>query len=551
MTETVTPTRRVRSRVGTFLVAWLVLSLMAAVWSIATPPGGAPDEAAHAVKAASVVRGELSGAPSVHGTVVRVPAYVAYVYDQTCYAFHPTVTAACGAAPISGDPDRIVTTATTAGLYNPIYYALVGWPTLLAHDETGVYLMRIVSGILSSLFLAAAVAMIATWRRRMIPLLGIAIASTPMVFFLNASINPNSLEVTATLAAFVGVLSIVHRPDRSLLVERAVIVTVSAALAVNTRGLSPLWVAIAVLVPFALVGWARIRELLRQRAVIVAIVVIAAATVAALLWTTFSNSLGSAITDPEHPASGVGVGASPIAGFVQIFVGTFDYGQGLVGQFGWLDTPAPTPVFFVWAAFIGMLVVASLVVLRGRAFVVAVGFILGLLVLPPLIQAAYIHGGGIIWQGRYALPLFVCAMVALATLLDDRMPALSPRSARTLVAVVLGSWLLSQVLAFAYALKRYGVGAVGTSWKKLLIDPDWAPPGGVPVNLAAAVVIFAAGAVLLALLCLSVAREGGSASIDEPAPDLREHDDDTTGAKVVNDQSGVVPEAGALTPHGA
>ena len=94
--------------------------------AVETRIGGAPDEPAHLIKAASVARGLFLGKTTANGQLVHVPAYVAYTPAQTCYARNEQVTAACS-APLKGDPGTIVDSVTTAGLYNPLYYMLVGW----------------------------------------------------------------------------------------------------------------------------------------------------------------------------------------------------------------------------------------------------------------------------------------------------------------------------------------------------------------------------------------------------------------------------------------
>jgi len=480
-----------------FALAWLVLSLIAATWSIATPIGGAPDEPAHIIKAAAVARGEIFGNNTSEGQRVKVPAYIAYTPAQTCYAYNPQATADCS-IPLSGDPSKIVESSTSAGLYNPLYYALVGWPSLLFHNDSGVYAIRIVSGLLSSLFLAASLMVISTWRRRFFPLMGFAIACTPMVFFLNGVVNPNSLETNATLAAFTAVFSIVWDKRAELVVERSIVAIAGAAVAVNTRGLSPLWVAFAVLTPLILTQLADIRGLIRRRAVVVATVAIALSAAIAVAWIVFSNSLGVGLIPTKDTVSRVAFDTSPLAGFTQIFLGTFDYGQGLIGVFGWLDTPVPLPVFFVWSGFIAVVVVAALVLLRRRFLALTLTLVGGLLLLPPIMQAIYIAGGGIVWQGRYALALFVCMIVGLTALLAERAPEPHGLARKRLMIIVFGFWGLAQVYAFAFALKRYGVGSAHVSlWRKLLSDPNWAPPGGVALGLIAYGVFIALVTVLM------------------------------------------------------
>ena len=479
-----------------FGLAWLALALLTALWSFATPVGAAPDEPAHLVKAASVARGQLIGTTGDNGQIVQVPKYIAFTHAQTCYAFDGEITADC-IPEITGDPAEIVDASTTAGLYNPLYYAVVGWPSLIAHDESGIFAMRIVSGVITSGFLALGFALLSRWRRPLLPLFGYLAAVTPMVLFLSGTVNPNSLEIAATLAAFVAVLTVVRGtgdPGWPL----PIIVLVSAAVAANMRGLSLLWLAIALLAPFGLVGLKRIRELLRSRSVQVALVTTAVAAVAALIWLLSSNSLGGAIQSDEPVTNAPGVGTSPILGFLWTLTSTFLYGQELVGLFGWLDTPAPDAVFFVWSVLIGAGLLAGFVLLRGRALLVTIGLAAGVVVLPAILAGIYISEGGVIWQGRYILPVFVCLMIALGAGLGDALE-LDPTTARRLAWIVVVAWAAAQWVSFAWTLKRYTSG-LDSGWLELL-SPRWSPPGGVILlMLLYLAVVAAAGLALLFLL---------------------------------------------------
>ena len=106
-----------------------------------------PDEPAHAIKAASVVRGELMGESNGgqgDRATVSVPGYIADLPAQACHAFDRRVTADC--APVVNADDTGLTDAeTSAGNYNPMYYFMVGWPSLLMSGAPAVYAMRIVS----------------------------------------------------------------------------------------------------------------------------------------------------------------------------------------------------------------------------------------------------------------------------------------------------------------------------------------------------------------------------------------------------------------------
>lgn len=460
-----------------FGAAWLLLFLLCGAWAMATPVSGAPDEPSHLIKAASVVRGQLVGEPSDLGHVVQVPRWIAATEGKPCFAHDPEVSAACTDPP-KGDPSAIIDGATTAGLYNPLYYAIVGWPSLLAQDESGIYAMRLVSAAASTAFLALGFALVCGWRRPGIPLLGVAIVITPMILFLGGIVNPNSLETAGVFAAFVAMLDIVLHPNSNRLASRAAIVLVSAAVAVNTRGLSPLWVAVALLSPLVLARSGQLASLLRRTSIRVAIAGVAVSTALALIWIRGSGSLAAGIDSPSENIVFERVGESPFSGFLTTLEQTFSLGQGMIGVFGWLDTPAPDIVYFAWSVAVGGAVLAALVLLRGRHLAIVLLLLACVIVMPALIQAAYITGGGFIWQGRYTLPAFVCLVIAIGAALADRIPQFGGPSIRRLTLVALAVWAVGHSYSFLFALKRFGVGTDRT-WGDLVLRPEWVPPGGV------------------------------------------------------------------------
>jgi len=492
------PARRRRSiPLTAFFGAWAVLFALMTAWVFATPPSASPDEPAHIVRAASVVRGELVGTPSQSGHIVTVPRYIAESHAVTCFAFNPAVTANCAFTP-SADPWQSVEAPTTAGLYNPLYYAVVGLPSLVFHDAGGIYAMRILSALLTTLFAALAFANVFTMRNRRMPLLAFAVAVTPMLLFLGGSVNPSAVEATATLAVFCGMLAITLSPDPARLTGRAVVVMAGAVVAVNSRGLSPLWVALALVIPLLLLtDRDALVALLKRRSVIVLIAVVAAGTIAAGLWTVGTNSLANAIEHPDQALSFPGIGSSPLVGFQKVFIGTIGYSQGLVGLFGWLDTPAPDVVLYLWGLAIGVIAVGAVVVLRRRRLLVAWLLVAAFLLCPALVQAAYIHGGGMIWQGRYNLPLFLCLIVGLAALLGDTAFVRASYAWRRIAVIVVVGAAGAQFWAFEATLRRYAVGSNGSMRTYLFGQPAWAPPGGVWLWLAVFSVLLVAAAALL------------------------------------------------------
>lgn len=464
-----------RQPAAAFAGIWVTLFALMALWAIATPIGAAPDEPAHLIKAASVVRGEFIGERGPSGEVVEVPNYIGYTHAQTCYAFDETASAEC-ITEVPGDPDSSVDAPTTAGLYNPLYYLLVGWPSLISADSSGIFAMRLVSAALVSLTMAATAAIVMSWRRGAFMALGMLAAVTPMVLFLGGTVNPNSLEIGATLLALVGVLSITRDPSVNRIGATAFLVASSSAVAANMRGLSLLWLAIALLAPLLSLRLTELRGLLSRRSIQVMIAAIAASAVLAGAWLVSTNSLGAALELAGPVTNAPGVGTPGVFGFAWTLFATAEYTQGVIGIFGWLDTPAPTVVYGVWAALFAVIVAGAFVIGRGRPLKSVLLLLTAVLMLPPLLQGLYITEGGVIWQGRYILPLVVCLVVCSALVIDETVD-LDPQTSTRLIVIGLAAWAVAQFQSFATAMRRYATG-LDVGWLGML-SPEWEPPGGV------------------------------------------------------------------------
>lgn len=459
-----------------FAITLALLSLISACWALATPISSSPDEPAHLVKAASVARGEFIGPASTTGNIVTVPRYIAESHSLTCMAFIPEQSAACQPDSLSGQGD-IVEARTTAGLYNPIYYLVVGTPSLLFDSEVGIYAMRIVSGIFASVFFALSIMMLSTWRRPALPLLSMAVMATPMLFYLNASVNPNAVEATGLVAVFVALLSVLREPDDRLLWSRSLIMMISAVVTVNARGLSPLWLAVIVLVCLMLVRRSDLVTLLRSRPIQVAIAGTFLASLFAVIWLLSTNSLAAAVSDPDARSIFPGAGLPWYIGAWKILDGTFTFSEGLIGLFGWLDTPAHPGIYFTWAGFVTVLLLAGFASSKGSTTWFLLALVASFLFLPALVQGAYITDGGFIWQGRYNFPLFACLIVGLAAVASWSSISIPRPVANRAVGLALAAWVACQVGAFATTLQRYVTGTEA-SWVAFFLSPEWQPPGG-------------------------------------------------------------------------
>ncbi|MFC4222938.1 DUF2142 domain-containing protein [Lysinibacter cavernae] len=460
-------------------MAWSIVSVLMASWALMVPLSASMDEPAHIVKAASVVRGQFVGEPGTAGHIVQVPRYIALSQEITCTAFQEDRSAQCQDLDGAND-STIVDSTTTAGQYNPIYYAIVGLPSLVFNDISGIYAMRIVSAILTSFFIAAAVAMAWSWRPRAYAAIGVALGLTPSMLFLGGALNPNAVETSATLAVFVAMLSIVlqRKTHIPLLAERCVVIVLAAAIGGNTRGLSPLWMAIALLLPLCMAPWREVWPLFKRKAVVITIVLVGLAMAFALYWIAVSGSLNGGAeginSDLQFPAKG-----EPFhVGFRIMITGFFEMNQSLLGSFGWLEVEAPSVVFFVWGGVISAFILLSLTVLKRRPLFVTGLLMVGFLIIPAFVQGAYITGGGIIWQGRYALPLFAMVMFSMVAFSGKAIAQLPLGIHRRALTIVLVAIFATQIAAFLQVLARFTAG-MDVSWHTALLHPEWVPPLGV------------------------------------------------------------------------
>jgi hypothetical protein len=179
--------------------------------------------------------------------------------------------------------------------------------------------------------------------------------------------------------------------------------------------------------------------------------------------------------------------------------------QQMIGVFGWLDTLSPLLTYLFWYAVIGLFVLLALACARRRHAGALVLLMLVVVFAPVAISYGQAHRLGVIWQGRYIMPMAV-GVPLMAVALVERAGAL--RAVRTRVATVVCSVVACAAFAaFAQALRRYAVGVKGP------IDylrGAWQPPLGATALTVAALVALALSGLFVRHL---VGRDSGG---DEP-----------------------------------
>lgn len=455
-------------------VSFAIFAVLGMLWATALPLFGSPDEPAHVTRAVSVARGEWIGdrIPGLTGgwRAVRVPQVVVTGNDVGCFAFRNSVPANC--LDYHGST-QLVRTRTTAGTYFPAYYFVVGLPSRISAQSRGVYLMRYCSAIICGALLASALASIRSFPNRRVGAIGLAVAVTPMVLFVNGTVNPSSLEISAAIAAWASAFALIAaRPDIPL--DRRLVVRIAVVFSAlgMSRLFAPMWI-VAILGTVGLVaGITVIRRLLRERGLQMAAVIIALAALSQIVWNVIIRPVdtGSSVDISRYELIRNTVGRS---GF---------FYDTMIGSFGWLTVRTPYLTIVVWTAAIGLLLALGLSVVSRRASVALLLVAAATALLPMVSEYREVPIIGPFWQGRYTLPLAVGVPIVAAYLIGAS--SIGARLARSRLALVVGIALgVGQFLGFAQTLRRFTVGSNGPF--RYWSGAPWAPPfGALPVTLA-------------------------------------------------------------------
>jgi len=483
----------------TWWAAFALLVVLGGVWAVATPLYGGPDEPAHTIKAAAVVRGQLIGDEHPSETDDR-PLYVTvpgvYFSDRTgCFAFHPEIPASCQQFVDDAPSGEML---TSAGRYPPLYYLYVGAGSLLFPTSSGMYVMRLMGVVLAAALIASALLSLRQLRDPQMAGLGLAVAVTPMVLFVMGIINPSTPEVAGAIGAwasgFVLVTQASARVDPRVLLRFGL----AAITLAFGRSLGPMWLFFMVVALLAVATKADVAALVRSRATWACAAVVSACSIAQVLWVKVVNPLGG-----DDPIRGVD---EPFTTLVRHGIGA-SYGNELqmVANFGWLDTVAPQITYVFWVAVLAAVVLLGAAHAR-RLPALAIGGVIALVVaVPTLLDAMQAPKLGFIWQGRYTLPLGVgIPLLAASLAATERTRRLLRGSRFYLLSATL--LLVAHNAAFYQALRRNAVGEKGAL--RFWSVAQWSPP--VP-SLLLLVTLLLASALFLWLLLA-------------PLPDR--HDDD-------------------------
>ncbi|MDM4762949.1 DUF2142 domain-containing protein [Galbitalea sp. SE-J8] len=498
--DPVQPDVSVRRFLLTALLAFVCVLLPVLAFAVTTPLFAQPDEPQHYVKSYAVVTGQADA------TSVTIPRWLADASAQTCFAFDGNLTASCQRLPKRIDESAVETTSMYAG-YDPVYYAIVGWPLVLLKGIPALYAVRIASAVVSAALLALAFSVTRHATRSVWATIGFVVTLAPQTLFLLGGVNPNNAEIaaaallwTALAATFASARD--GRPGGRALY--LVLATAALAILLPLRIFSPLWGLLIVVASLlaARWGWSDLVRFFRGLRPLVCVAVIAASAGYAVWWIV------------SHPgATGATVPITWDGSVYQTLRGILlDFPASALlqsfGSLGWLDTPitwAPFVFVALWVV-LGALVVREVRSARRRWTIVAVGVLS--VVLPSAFEG--IFWGGVGWQGRYTLPFLIGVPLLAGFALDADRVSAGRRGRRGLIWMP-AAVVATAVLALVVNYHRYAAG----------YDAPWGSAADVwhgPLPFA----VCALGA-LVGLVGLSALALGRPAPIGGPIPPHAEH----------------------------
>ena len=412
---------------------------MLALFSIASPPGSAPDEPFHIYSSWCFQdeTGFCETKETYEGSrLIQVPEKWAHA---NCYAFYPEASAVC----IADIPKKRMTdVAINQGAYPTGYYALLS--VLLGNDEKpNTYDARILISFLISLTFLA---MLYLGSGNGKPAMWIApiLLLSPLPFFLASSLNPSGLAYAFGVLKILLAIRLLDETKRSQ-ESRLIFALIAVSLIeIQIRRDTALLFAIAIIGFFLVHSKTKVPS---KRSKIAISTSVAIALVAAIR----NQQVGSALSGGLGAVSDFSTQTLVIRNFVEL---PDLYIKSIVGSLGWNDTHLfgiayYLPILALGGIF-GIAAVfwkrsSSLGILFVGAGAVSIPITLGVLTAQTFSMQSI--------QGRYVFPLVV-ALVAVASPL-----AISSREVILRLHTLLnGTLAVSLVMSLWILIWRFSTG---------------------------------------------------------------------------------------------
>lgn len=466
------------------LVLWTALSVMLGILSLGVPRHAGPDEPAHAIRAAGLARGQMLG-DEVAGDDARrvfdVPLWVVQP-SPNCYATRSDDKAGCSSVVVTEGSGDLVSSAAT---YPPPAHLIPAIGTLVPLGSRALYISRLLGVTFASGMLAVALGRVA--RLGTHALFVTLLALTPAALFTTVVINPSGFAVVGTVALVVGLRDLADG-DRTA----SWLAIVGFCSVVLSRPDGWFW-ALAVVVLLG-VAWDRGPLIRIYRCLQPVPRAVGAVTWgAAVLWSVVVRPRLIPVPTEARGWELLQVVLSRTAVHV----------DEAIGLFGWYDTAIPSLASSSWWLLLG--VAGTMTWRRGahRALAAAVIGLSGFVIAGWAADLISARSVGLVWQGRYGLPLFIVGVMVLAFGDLGRRETAGLGGRTPVLWMVTGVWVAS----FWQALRRWSVGTNGSPFPW-----DW-ERGASAIHPLIVLVVFAlaAGAMVRSLGLPSIAPTEASA----------------------------------------
>jgi Predicted membrane protein (DUF2142) len=504
--------------------------LAGAGWSLASPPGSAPDDNWHlasiwcAPGASDHDCRRIPEAPDAR----LIPSEVA---AATCFVQDPTKSGECQDA-MDGKLvlDAPVTTGNWLHNYPPLFY--IGMhPFITDHLDSSVVLMRMANVVLSVLVVGALVLLVPR-RLRAVATVPLLVTAVPLSISLLASTNPSAWTVLSAGTMWVALYAAFEttgRRQRALWVF-ALLMTVIGA---GSRADSALFCVMSV----GLVLLLRLPLLLRQKGS----VLVGALCVAAAAAFFLTSGQSAAVSDgfgvvSTEPVSVWGLTVANAQQLPVLWFGSLSF--GFMGSIGWLDTVFPPIVTFATLGCWTGVVFAALRV-QSRLKVLALAALALAITAYPLYTLARSRlpvGQG--FQPRYALPILI--ILTGASLLPVAGRRL--RFSRTQAYLAAGALAVGHFVALYTQIRRY---VTGTDRSGFDLDRGREWWWGGPVG---ATEVWLVASAAFAVLCVGLFRLLVAPPEDVVEPAAPEQHAGTVGAEEPRARPARTPQALAHQP---
>lgn len=451
-----------------------------------------PDEPSQIIAAAADVRGQIVKkvikGQSLVIQKVKVPETFAYTRNESRCLYNPSVAIQpancqlpstecpklagtnfthCGLPLVKGN--KTISGSTYSGRYPPLYFLLVGLPTLISSSPHVIYLMRLVSLLMSGVFIALAIFSAYRWSKSPLLPVGISLSLTPMAFYLSAVVNPNGFEIACSLCLWVSGMIIFTEKRRESKLPNGLLAIAFASLIflILSRPDSPVW-AIIILALLLLTTSRKVLGMIFKSKYIryyLALSVVAFGLACCWIITQHATNV---IASPHFPENSNSIYAvQQVLNRSQLFV------NEMVGLLGWDNAPVPYLTIMIYIICIGFIILQSYVAMTKKNLKLGLSVLAAIAAtfLVPLIYT--LHTGkkqGYIVHGRYELPVAIGAIL-LASSLAGQVSVKIKRLSTLILSLV----AFANIVGFVWVLRRFTVGNETLNIFKS-VPNGWQPP---------------------------------------------------------------------------